>query len=48
MKHRVDANILVNKWPTISCTLMKIRYCEVVSELDRSAYPCVCEQQVNL
>ena len=37
MKSKVDVSIMVDGWPMINCTLMRLPHCEVVSEHDNQA-----------
>ena len=39
MRSKVDGTIMVDGWPMINCTLMRLPHCEVVSELEH--YHCV-------
>ena len=31
MKNNMDASIVVDEWPQISCTLVRLPHCQVVS-----------------
>ena len=44
IKYKLDVSIMMDEWPMMSCTLMRLPYCEVVSELVRSDHPCVHKQ----
>ena len=34
MKSRIDVSIVVDRWPIVNCTLMRLPHCEVVSEVN--------------
>ena len=34
MKNNVDVSIVVDRWPLVNCTLMRLPHSEVVSEVN--------------